>query len=316
MASLFGYTVYGEPWSPDGARLAYLDAATDSIGIFDALTPQSTPRRVAAGVFVSQVRWSPDGGWLLLIGSDGSPVPIRHLIAVRLPTSAVPGLEVELAPPNSEITHAVWGSDGNIYWWDLQTGKRTTLPPPPEWRMDNPSTFAERTHLLPRLVSQTRRLAQFVFETVPAVVETPIELSAPADSVDNVLGLDVVPGGQRFLLCVLGAPCSFTALVDRSGAILTRYWIPCPSGPPGGPFTFEGGGSISADGRFIIGYRDVEDGHSILSSELILTNLQSSWVADVAGSSGLLDARFAATGLFVACAPLDGGVEVGVLDVR
>jgi hypothetical protein len=156
-----------------------------------------------------------------------------------------------------------------------------------------------------------------VFETVPAAVETPIDLSASADSVGHVLGLDAVSGGQRFLLRVFGTQCNFTALVDRSGTILTRYWIPCPSGPPGGPLTFEGGGSISADGRFVIGYREVEDGHNVLSSQLILTNLQSSWVVDVTGSStGLFDAQFAASGLFVASSSLRGRVEVGVLDVR
>jgi hypothetical protein len=316
LVSLRGSIVYGEPWSPDGARLAYMDTASDSIAVFDALTPQSPPRQVASGVFVSQVRWSPDGGWLLLIGSDGSPTFVRHLIAVRVPRPGVPGLVVEVAPPNQEITHAVWGSDGNIYWWDIQTGKRTTLPPPTEWRSDNPSPFAERTHLLPRHDSRTRLLAQFVFETVPAVVETPINLPDSAGSVGHVLGLDVVPGGEQVLLEVVREPCTFTALVDRSGAILTRLWSPCPTGPPGGPFTFEGGGSVAADGRFVIGYRDVEDGHDILSSQLILTDLQASWVVEVAGTSmGLWDAGFAATGLFVAYGNLGGGVEVGVLDV-
>jgi len=316
LATLPGYMVYADPWSPDGARLAYADAATDSIAVFDALMPQAPPRQVAARPFVNEVRWSPYGGWLLLIRTDGPPTFVKHLIATRIPRSGMPALVLEVAPPNEAISHAVWGSDGNVYWWDIATGKRTTAPPPAEWQSENPSPFVERPYLLPRIDPRTRMLAPFVFETLPTVVETPI--AVPRDStLEHVLGLDVVPGGLQFLLKFLGAPCGFTARVDRSGAMLTRYWAPCPTAAPDGSITYESGGSVSADQRYVIGYRDVHVGDRIMTSQLILTDLQASWVVEVEGTSmGFWDATFAATGLFVAFGDLEGGVEVGVLDVR
>ena len=318
LISLPGYLPYGEQWSPSDARMVYADAATESIAVFDASAPASPPLQVAPGAFSDNlaVRWSPDGGWLLILRSDGWPTFKRHLIAARIPGPGVPRFTVEVAPASSDMTHAVWGADGNIYWWDIVTSKRTVLPPPTEWRSENPSPFRERSQLLPRRDPHTGHLAPFLFETVSAVVETPIDV--PADStLGHVIGLDVVPGGQQFLLAVSESPCTFTALVDRDGAIRTRYWTPCPSGPPGGPFTFEGGGSVSADRRFVIGYREVEDGHNILSSHLILTDFQATWIVDVEGTAmGLWDAGFAATGLFLAFGDLGGGVKCGVLDVR
>lgn len=316
LVSLPGSMAYGEPWSPDGARLAYADAASDSIAVFDVLTPETSPRPVVAlGGFVSEIRWSPDGGWLLLVRNDGWPTFVRHLIAARVPRSGVPGVVVEVAPPNTEISHAAWGSDGNIYWWDIGTGKRTPRPPPAEWRSENPAPFAERPQLLPRRNPHTGTLAPFVFETVSVVVETPIDVLADT-TMGHVLGVDVVPEGREFLLDILAAPCTFTARVDRSGAILTRYFTPCGNGPAGGPYTYERGMSVSADRRFVLGYREVEDGNHILSSQLILTDLQASWVVELEGTAmGLWDAGFAATGLFMAYGDLRGGVKVGVLDV-
>lgn len=309
-----GRILYGDLWSPQGARLAYRDVETDSIAVFDASMPHVPPRQVAPAAYVRQVRWSPDGGWLLLIQA-GFPAFASRLIAARVPRPDVSGLVVEVAPPKPEIDHGVWGSDGNIYWWDLDTGERTTVLPPSEWRYENPGPFRERTHLMPHRDRRTRALRVFVFETVPAVVEIPIDVPVEPPS-GHVLGLGVVPGGRQVLLTLLGAPCPMTARANRSGAILSRYWDPCPSGPPSGPYTFEGGGSVSANRRYLIGYREVEDGHSILSSHLILTDLQATWVVDVEGTSMGLQAEFAATGLFLAYGALDRRIEIGVLDVR
>lgn len=118
------------------------------------------------------------------------------------------------------------------------------------------------------------------------------------------------PDRERFLVTMFREPQSPTAVVlDASGRVLAQI------GENTGPDRFIGT-AISSDGRFVIGYWEVDDGDRVLDARLVLADAQGRWSSAIDPAVRGVLPQSAPRGKRVAYTdPVTGRVHVGELEV-
>jgi hypothetical protein len=132
------------------------------------------------------------------------------------------------------------------------------------------------------------------------VDRTHVDLVAPEGS---------FPDGLRFLATIhQHGRMPYTAIIDRDGHVLREL---------GDHATFYGT-SVSRDGRYVIGFREIGSpvGDDIVGAPLYLSDANAKWVIPVEGGFHGLWPRFSPKDFLLAFAnPATGHVHVGTLDV-
>jgi len=119
------------------------------------------------------------------------------------------------------------------------------------------------------------------------------------------------PDGKRFLVQALGqraATPGGTLVIDSSGSILSRF---------DGEFDGFNGTTITADGLYIVGSKEVNDGHQIISSQLLVADYLGSWTIPVTNvSMGMWPSASRIGNYVVFTNPENGAIHVGTLELH
>jgi len=283
------FLAYGQPWSPTHERLVMQGG--EGLSVYDATRPQSGLHQIFKGAWVRQVTWSPDGDWLLLVIGDPNPTNTRTLIAVPW-QGGTPDTLVE----DEAFFPAIWASDGNVayltgsivHWIRPRHGS----DPPPMDPRDAPS-----------LVTRHGEGGMNLQWIRPGKLETE-PLAIPVRGY-HILIADAVPRLGRYLIRGIAADSASMLILNAHGG------IDADLGAAGIPFEPSG---LSGDGSLVIGYKEIDDGHTISSSKMYVASSRGAWSARVEKVNAAVKACFARTGRTIAYEdPIVGGVHVGSL---
>jgi hypothetical protein len=293
-----------DPWSPTQPWLAL--TSSDGLSIFDATTPGVAPYLVYERS-VTAYSWSPDGRWLVLRVSAGGLAAFGSLVVVRASRGAPPFV----IKSNLDVGDFVWGSDGNIYSWGNSGPTRRQFVPPPEWLNENPGPFTARliavqVYGLRTQMPMTNGRPVFCrfspHLSPPEVMLTPL-LSA------SLLAMDGFPDGSRLLVqSWVPDKSGVTLVVDSEGTPLAQL------GTSNGPMKFNGT-SVSADGTFVAGEQTEDDGHSTLSSRLLIFAASNDWHLFINNVPDGMDPRLSRVGSFISYVDLERTLHVGSLQL-
>src|SRR5262249_27727558 len=114
----------GRTFSPDGAEMAAFTGANKEFSIFDTRGEDAKPDRISLTgefVWVEDVRWSPSGGWLLFLTSDGSTATSLWVVPRHR------GLQRKLLDePGHRLAAPRWAPTGDAFYY-LREGSTGTM---------------------------------------------------------------------------------------------------------------------------------------------------------------------------------------------
>lgn len=288
------FPAVGDPWSPAHARLVV--EGPDGYSVFDAEHPDSGLRPVYSGGWVRWTCWSPDGDWLLFVIGDASPTDSRSLVKVRW----TGGPADTLAKDVPRLWPAVWCRDGAIAY--LVGSEIHWIPMRAESSSSAVVPAAEST-----LVSGGRGgMNGLALQWVGSGMNSAQPLATPLRGY-HLLLRDALPTIGRYLVQGIAEDNPSIVILDRSGRIASDL------GAAALPFDPT---SLSGDGTLVVGHKESDDGHTILSSDLYLSAWDGSWSAPISNAAGGMDPRFAREGRILEFVDFnDGVIHVGVLRV-
>ena len=289
---------YRMGWSPVGATLVF--NAGGGLYAFDASRPEVPPWQVLNSG-VTYASWSPDGTWVSFKLTTDWRRGLSTLNAIPI-TGGAPTMLVGPA----RLGHHVWGASGAIYYWEGESDVRRRVEPPIPVR-PGPASLV---HFVSVMDPELRAMRPHVLRTLPRESEWILARLDPA-RFSWVLEEEVFPDGRRFLVRVLDEERQsvYSMVVDAAGDRIVEF-TQLDSG--------EGfsAASVSANGRYVVGYDAVDDGHVILSSKIYLADASNAWRVPIEGTKDGLDTALSRTGLFLAYLdPLDSHVYVGSLAI-
>jgi len=302
LATLQGRLPVDSPWSPTDQRLAFL-GADGALYIFDAATPAVPPTLVLPSssdyIINRYISWSPDGQWIACRTQEVGDVR-AGLASIVARNAAGTGPITTLL--RGEVGRFTWAANGTIYCWDTSR-RRTTVSPPTEWQPGTPPAV-ERPFLQP--LPSTNALSEF--RTRPQEHER--QLTLQATNVYAAFAVDAFPDMQKYVITVQDNTRGFySAVVDQDGNVVVDL---------GGQVGANGftATSVSPDGRYVLGFHEVDQDETIAGARLYLVAADGAWRIPVEPAIDGLDPKFARTGDLIAFMELStGGIRVGHLQV-
>lgn len=292
-----------DPWSPNGRFLALQRAG--ELYVYDMSRPGEAPRRVLAQN-VPYLAWSPDGGWLLCRVQSGEEQQKDLFSLIAVP--------VDSGGPVTVVAHAdvgpfLWGSDGKIYFWHLHADARRELDGPPAWHAQNSSPRPSKTFLF-WLPQQRSAASGLLRRFTPEIREEASPSGLNRRGIELVSPEGIFPDGQRCLVNIRErGRAPYTAIANLDGTVVREL------GSHVGPNAFIGT-SVSPDGRYVIGFREIDSGDDIAGAPLFLADAAGARVLPIEGGFNGLWPRFSPTGLLVAFEdPVSGKVHVATLQI-
>jgi hypothetical protein len=76
------------------------------------------------------------------------------------------------------------------------------------------------------------------------------------------------------------------------------------------------GTSVSPDNRYVLGFKEIDEGESIAAAPLYLASVTDNWIAPVDGASGLWPKFSPASYLVLLRDPASGLVRLGSINVQ
>jgi hypothetical protein len=297
-AELAGLALTEDPWSPQGLRLALLGPG--GLYLHDAGSSEPRARLIHAGAVRAAI-WSPDGGALLVAVAD----PLEP----RLVSLFVRAFEGDTAARRVarrfDLGGWWWSADGRIQLWDGTTGARRTLVPPAGPRPAPDSAARARPALVLVRDPATRVLLPFRVEPAgDSATVIFVEALRPPTTAKKLGIEDRFTDGRALIR--RNWPEPVTEIVDAWGRSVRVV------APLLGPAAFEGR-SVSPDGRWIAGARDVkpteEDGGGL---QVWLYAVEGEVTVRVEGTAPTSEPRFARRDTLLAYGTT-GAVHVGRL---
>jgi hypothetical protein len=316
LARLEGFRMpEGDPWAPD--RSALLLVRRDGLYVFEATKPTDPPRRILQAQILG-VCWSPDGTW---VGCRVRVPTVVRASDVHMKFVSAAGGPADTRTPRARIGPFLWAEDGGLYFWDARHGTRARMEPPSSWKQRQPRLPETRpAHLLvvPEAGHGHREHAILFtasFADRAATEEIVSSLAAPGVKQLKVAAAfpAATPDSARFLVhMTVGNSGARTYVVNARGERLTRLGevedLPAFVGT-----------SVSADGKFVAGYRPRQGQGSFATSQLWLADADGHWSTKVEDAERAVAVRLAHTGVFVAFEdPVSNTdlVHVGRVDVK
>jgi hypothetical protein len=305
----------GDPWAPD--RSALLLVRRDGLFVFEATRPTEQPQRILEAQILS-VCWSPDGSWV------GCRVRVPTVVRsgdVRLQFVSAAGGPVETRTPRARVGPFLWAEDGAIYFWDAKRGTRSRIEPPRSWSQRQPRLPEARPPYLVLLPDRQQGGRERAVLFTPAASGRPaVEVSVPGlvpPAARNLKVADVFPAaapdGARFLVHLQPANEGLrTFTLDSRGDRLARL------GQVDSLPAFVGT-SVSADGRYVAGYRPRQGAGTFAASAMWLADASGRWSVPVEDATHAVAVRVSHFGAFVAFEdPLSNTdlIHVGRVDVK
>ena len=294
IATIQGLTLPDQPWSPAGDEL--LLVGPDGLHVARATDGYRNPQLILSGMLTGQA-WSPDGKW---VACSVKPHPestqkSRSELLVVSPSS---GKTIRALQGVSFHDYA-WAPSGGL-WVDHDSGR--------DGRIDllrlgvavTPSSV--RRPLIPDFtrgnglrVARITDFGKVRFDITPS----------PSNAGDHVVFKDAFADG-RYLVDV-SWPYWRTVIVDSLGVIQDEVI----QGVQEGVFH---GRSVSADGRFVAGFVEVDRGDTIESTTLLIRDLLLKQTLTITGAPpGLAPAFSRVSDTFTFQGLKDGIVYVGRL---
>ena len=277
LASLHLWPARLAPWSPRETLLAL--TGPDGIYVFDAGQPRRAARRIVA-CQDAYVSWSPDGTWLACALLDPRA---QWETIVAVPAA---GGNQDTLYNGQTVWPFLWASDGYIYCW--QSGPdgsqiRQRLSPPARWQ----SRYFQPFEASPALVLNSRSgpLSYRRFDCSPQPTETNLPALDSLAACGNLLLREHFPTNRQWLMT---GPGGETLIVDEDGRVVRSF----PRG-----ITWS---SVSADGRFLAGYREVDTEADVASAQLFIGDALGTWAAAVDGIDYAIEPRLSRRGFFIA----------------
>ena len=290
-------------WSPTGRAVPI--RAPDGIHMYD-LPNRSIVSVPVFGSSTSSVRWSPDGTWLLACVQS----PDEYVRGVAsLEASPAFSNQSETLVRGVDIGKFVWASNGAIYYWDKHSGERHRVEPPQRWRLVNPFAYPQRDNLV--LLSDPLRhgFKLVSFKASPAEEESTIPGFAATD-INVVAVMAALPSSSQFLIHAFPNGSSpYSAVIDGQGRTVARF-DKDPTAPRIVCTT------VSADGRFVMGYHETDDGMKTIDSQLIVADIMGKWRTPVLLAPRGITPSMSPTDQHVIFEdPLTGRIHVGLLEI-
>jgi hypothetical protein len=288
-----------EAWSPVSDLLVL--CGPEGLYAFDAEHPSEEPT-LLLDRHVTYWSWSPDSRWLACLVADGDDARQGLGTLLGVPIQGGPSI-VLLA--RAQIAHFTWASAQGIFYWDGFSPVAKTVPIPLECQPHVPWPPIARTELFSTWDAFNRCWEGHRFVGLTAQDE-PFFQDSTLLAPSHVAARSSFPDGQHDLVKVYanGSP-SMAAVVDSAGNVVRSF---------SSDGTFEPT-SVSADGRFIIGYKPVFDGETLTSSGLSLGDTAGLWTLPITGASMALTPRLSHSGYFVTYQDPTAGVMLGALNI-
>jgi hypothetical protein len=142
-----------------------------------------------------------------------------------------------------------------------------------------------------------------------AKTERSLSASFPPDT--RVYPVADFSDGLRFLVQVFEPSRIYSAVVNGDGEVITDFGDTSASSVVGFEAT-----SVSSDGRYVVGYHMVDDGHAISSSRLYLSDATNTWRVPIESAPDGTSVRLSPVGMKVAYIDaFEGVAHVGTLEI-
>lgn len=298
ITTLRGRLPFREPWSPTEDTLLFLN--DQGTATFDLRTREV---RQLATDRAARIDWSPDGRWLVFQHDAGAPPETARSLRALSLEGGVPSTVLE----EGRAWQFIWASTGVIYAWDL-AGERYAREPPLAWRDQHEG---DRFPNRPRAVLSKAAGRHSLFAFSP---DESSERALPSPWADALVAvMDETLQGSLVLAHVFpreGSP--FSALMRSDGTLVHEFAPPANQLDGGLTAT-----TMSSDGRLILGYYTVDDGHDIIASRLVATDPLGRWHVAVVGTDAALNPKLAHRSLGIVFEDAQSGeLHVGYLRIR
>lgn len=284
------FAVPGEsPWSPRGDQLAVVrgDPTASTLAIFDPSRPRSAPREVFSmpGPQQFPVSWSPDGEWIACLSRLRTQ---DFLWAIRVADGSRHLAGV------GDVWPFLWGSRHTVLGFRHTDGEEIVRFDLSSLTGDEPPDSLDRRS---RLAFMRRPGADFGAVRLRL---GPVHEITPLTALGRVLVLGTFPDRTRFLVKQLGGR---GLIVDANGTVLSDV----------GERVYPQ--STTANGRFVAGFHEVDDGYDILSAEVLLHDLVTRREIPVRDAPQSTGVECAPVGTWLALQTLREGLVVGRLEI-
>jgi hypothetical protein len=299
-----GSLIRGADWSPVGSLLVFNDAS--QCFVIDAGSKSPKPLLIYESA-ARRVCWAPDGTWVVI--ETRTPEQHRRGASTLVAIPADGGAAVKLLDDSLDLGFVAWGDDGLVYYWNRESGARSSLAPPRSWSDSYKPPDAVRPLLVERRVPGLTGSDRYVFWPGAPEDRRTLLSSFSSDRRTLVVFVDAFAVKNHFLVRVYEPEVpGYDLILDELGQVVVDFR---DTDDPKHLMR----SSVSPDGRFLVAYDPQDDGHRITSSQMYICDVASGDRVPIYGAPMGLDPRLSQNGSMIAFEGLDGGIHVGGLVV-